>query len=56
MKGQITKNFLRTAGTALGSYLDDAFLLGGNIGQNIATSALKAGKAKFAPSMGAYGK
>ena len=56
MRGQLTKNFLRTAGTALGSYLDDAFLLGGNIGQNIATSALKAGKAKFAPSMGAYGK
>ena len=51
MKGQITKNFLRTAGTALGSYLDDAFLLGGNIGQNIATSALKAGKAKFAPQL-----
>ena len=51
MKGQLTKNFLRTAGTALGSYLDDAFLLGGNIGQNIATSALKAGKAKFAPQL-----
>ena len=56
MKGQLAKHFLRTAGTALGSYLDDAFRLGGNVGQNVATSALKAGKAKFAPSMGAYGK
>ena len=56
MKGQLAKTFLRTAGTALGSYLDDAFRLGGNVGQNLATSALKAGKAKFAPSMGAYGK
>jgi len=56
MKGQLAKTFLRTAGTALGSYLDDAFRLSGNVGQNLATSALKAGKAKFAPSMGAYGK
>ena len=53
---QLAKNFLRTAGTSLGSYLDDAFRLGGDVGQNLATSALKAGKAKFAPSMGAYGK
>ena len=53
---QLAKNFLRTAGTSLGSYLDEAFTLGGNVGQNLATSALKAGKAKFAPSMGAYGK
>ena len=56
MKGQLAKTFLRTAGTALGSYLDDAFKLGGDVGQSLATSALKAGKAKFAPSMGAYGK
>ena len=51
MKGQITKNFLRTAGTALGSYLDDAFRLGGNVGADLATTALKAGKAKFAPQL-----
>ena len=51
MKGQLAKTFLRTAGTALGSYLDDAFRLGGNVGQNLATSALKAGKAKFAPEL-----
>ena len=51
MKGQIAKQFLRTAGGALGSYLDDAFGLGGKVGQNIATSALKAGKAKFAPQL-----
>ena len=51
MKGQIAKQFLRTAGGALGSYLDEAFGLGGKVGQNIATSALKAGKAKFAPQL-----
>ena len=51
MKQQLAKQFLRTAGTALGSYLDDAFRLGGNVGQNLATSALKAGKAKFAPQL-----
>jgi hypothetical protein len=51
MKGQLAKTFLRTAGTALGSYLDDAFRLGGNVGQSLATSALKAGKAKFAPQL-----
>ena len=51
MQGQIAKTFLRTAGTALGSYLDDAFRLGGNVGQNLATTALKAGKAKFAPQL-----
>ena len=51
MKGQLAKTFLRTAGTALGSYLDDAFRLSGNVGQNLATSALKAGKAKFAPQL-----
>ena len=48
---QLAKNFLSTAGTSLGSYLDDAFRLGGKVGQNIATSALKAGKAKFAPQL-----
>ena len=51
MAGQFAKTFLRTAGTALGSYLDDAFRLGGNVGQNLATSALQAGKAKFAPQL-----
>ena len=51
MKGQIAKQFLRTAGGALGSYLDEAFGLGGKVGQNLATSALKAGKAKFAPQL-----
>ena len=51
MKGQLTKNFLRTAGTGLKTYLDDAFRLGGNVGQNLATSALQAGKAKFAPQL-----
>ena len=51
MKGQLAKTFLRTAGGALGSYLDEAFGLGGKVGQNIATSALKAGKAKFAPQL-----
>ena len=53
---QLAKNFLRTAGTSLGSYLDDAFRLGGAVGQDLATTALRKGKAKFAPSMGAYGK
>ena len=48
---QLAKNFLRTAGTSLGSYLDEAFGLGGKVGQNLATSALKAGKAKFAPQL-----
>ena len=51
MKGQLAKTFLRTAGGALGSYLDEAFGLGGKVGQNLATSALKAGKAKFAPQL-----
>jgi len=57
MKQQLAKQFLRTAGGALGSYLDDAFGLGGKVGQNLATSALKAGKAKFAPELvGKVGK
>ena len=51
MAGTLGKRFLRTAGTMLGSYLDDAFRLGGNVGQNLATSALQAGKAKFAPQL-----
>ena len=51
MKQQLAKQFLRTAGTALGSYLDDAFRLGGNVGADLATTALKAGKAKFAPQL-----
>ena len=51
MAGPLGKRFLRTAGTMLGSYLDDAFRLGGNVGQNLATSALKAGKSKFAPQL-----
>ncbi len=48
---QLAKNFLRTAGTSLGSYLDDAFRLGGDVGQNLATTALRKGKAKFAPEL-----
>ena len=34
MAGPIVKGILRTAGTALGSYLDEAFGLGGKVGQN----------------------
>ena len=48
---QLAKNFLRTAGTSLGSYLDDAFRLGGDVGQNLATTALRKGKEKFAPEL-----
>ena len=48
---QLAKNFLRTAGTSLGSYLDDAFRLGGDVGQNLATTALRKGKEKFAPQL-----
>ena len=51
------KAFLRTAGTALSSYLDDALRIGGNIGQEAATAALRAGKARFAPALvGKVGK
>ena len=51
------KAFLRTAGTALSSYLDDALRIGGNIGQEAATAALRAGKARFAPDLvGKVGK
>jgi hypothetical protein len=53
----VKKAFLRTAGTALSSYLDDALRIGGNIGQEAATAALRAGKAKFAPDLvGKVGK
>ena len=48
---QLAKNFLRTAGTSLGSYLDEAFRLGGDVGQNLATTALRKGKEKFAPEL-----
>ena len=49
--------FLRTAGTALKSYLDDALRIGGNVGQEAATAALRAGKAQFAPDLvGKVGK
>ena len=47
----VKKAFLRTAGTALKSYLDDALRIGGNVGQEVATAALRAGKAKFAPDL-----
>ena len=47
----VKKAFLRTAGTALKSYLDDALRIGGNVGQEAATAALRAGKAKFAPDL-----
>ncbi len=42
---------LRLAGSQLGGFLDDALRIGGNVGQDLATSALRAGKAKFAPQM-----
>jgi hypothetical protein len=55
--GPTGKVFLRTAGTALKGYLDDALRIGGNVGQEAATAALKAGKAKFAPDLvGKVGK
>ena len=38
---QLAKNFLRTAGTSLGSYLDDAFRLGGDVGQNFSNNCFK---------------
>ena len=57
MKGQVAKSLLRTAGTALTGFLDDALRIGGNVGQEAATAALKAGKAKFAPDLvGKVGK
>ena len=57
MIGQTGKLFLRTAGTALKGYLDDALRIGGTVGQEAATAALRAGKAKFAPDLvGKVGK
>ena len=53
----VKKAFLRIAGSQLGGFLDEALNLGGNVGQNLAMSALKAGKAKFAPELvGKVGK
>ena len=55
--GPTGKVFLRTAGTALKGYLDDALRIGGNVGQEAATAVLRAGKAKFAPDLvGKVGK
>ena len=45
------KAFLRLAGSQLGGFLDDALRIGGNVGQQAATAALRAGKAKFAPDL-----
>ena len=51
MAGPIVKGILRTAGTALGSYLDEALSIGGKVGQKAATGILDAGKRAFAPSL-----
>lgn len=51
MRQQLTKGFLRTAGTGLKNYLDDASRLGKTVGQEAATAALRAGKAQFAPQL-----
>ena len=51
MAGPIVKGILRTAGTALGSYLDEALSIGGKVGQKAATGLLDAGKRTFAPSL-----
>ena len=56
MIGPTGKSFLRLAGKNLSGYLDEALVLGGKVGQQAATAALKAGKAKFAPNMAATGK
>ena len=45
------KALLRVAGSQLGGFLDDALRIGGNVGQQAATAALRAGKAKFAPDL-----
>ena len=45
------KALLRFAGSQLGGFLDEALRIGGNVGQNLATSALRAGKSKFAPDL-----
>jgi len=51
MAGKLVSKLGRLAGAQLGGYLDDALRIGGQVGQDLATSALKAGKAKFAPQM-----
>ena len=51
MAGPIVKGILRTAGSQLGSYLDEALGIGGKIGQKAATAALDAGKGFFAPGL-----
>ena len=51
MAGPIVKGILRTAGTALGSYLDEALSIGAKVGQKAATGILDAGKRTFAPSL-----
>ena len=57
MIGPTGKSFLRLAGSNLGGYLDKALGVGGKIGQQAATAALKAGKAKFTPDLvGKVGK
>jgi hypothetical protein len=45
------KALLRLAGSQLGGFLDEALRIGGNVGQDLAMSALRAGKAKFAPNL-----
>ena len=45
------KALLRLAGSQLGGFLDEALRIGGNVGQDLATAGLRAGKAKFAPQM-----
>ena len=49
MKGQLAKTFLRTAGTALGSYLDDAFRLGVFVVLYLEKFGFIDGNAFFAP-------
>jgi len=51
MAGKLVSKLGRLAGAHLGGYLDDALRIGGQVGQDLATSALKAGKARFAPQM-----
>ena len=49
--GAVTRGLLRTAGTALGGYLDEALKLGGTVGQSAATAALNYGRGKLAPQL-----
>ena len=46
------KTFLRTAGSQLGGYLDDALSLGGRIGKEAATAGLQAAKVTTNSSCG----